>query len=133
MRETDRSPNASNLAFAEDLYADWLKDLMMAVAIDGTTNADLACLKRYNFAAPETDGFTSFQRGLDLRATITVPGGTNIALRGPQITSFMTESGVPLPENGGEFRFVSAPSGSVKISLGGPVDAHLSLVAMPKP
>ena len=26
MRETDRSPNASNLAFAEDLYADWLKD-----------------------------------------------------------------------------------------------------------
>lgn len=114
-------------------YADWLKDLMMAVAIDGTTNADLACLKRYNFAAPETDGFTSFQRGLDLRATITVPGGTNIALRGPQITSFMTESGVPLPENGGEFRSVSVTSGSVKISLGGPVDAHLSLVAMPKP
>ncbi|MFO0723158.1 MAG: hypothetical protein U1E65_05210 [Myxococcota bacterium] len=114
-------------------YGDWLKDFLLTVAIDGSTTPSFSCLKKYNLEAPATDGFTGFQRGLDLRGTVTVTGGTNIVLHGPQTTTFMTEEGVPLPENGGDFRTVSVPSGTTKVSLGGPVDAHLFLVAIPKP
>lgn len=113
-------------------FEQWLSDLLTTVAIDGTSNSALSCFPKYNLEAPEQDGYTMFQRGLNLRATISVPGGQNIPLSGPAVLPFETEQ-VPVPLNGGEFRSVNVPSGATRISVGGPDDVKIGMRAFPKP
>jgi hypothetical protein len=107
----------------------WLGDLLTTVAIDGTSKADLACNGKYNFQPPEQDPYTMFQRGIDLRGTVRVPGGMDIPLRGPNIVSLESEE-VPFPINGGEFRSVM---GAATVRVGGPADGKVAFRAIPKP
>lgn len=113
-------------------FEQWLGDLMTTVAVDGTKEARLACVGQYNFNAPATDPYTNFQRGLDLRTTVQVPGGQAIPLNGPQVSTLENEQ-VPFPINGGEVRSVAVASGTVDVSVGGPADGKIGFRAIPKP
>ncbi len=111
-------------------WADLLRDLALVVAFDGTELE--SCFPTVGFAPPGMDPFTSFQTGVDLRRTISVPGGTDIPLAGPASTPLESES-VPLPVNGFELRVMSVPSGRARLTIGGPADAQLGVSILPAP
>lgn len=102
----------------------WLSGFLVAVAIDGAGYENVSCNERASFAAPKTDAYTGFQRGLDLRTSITAPNGTLITLNGPTTPTFATEE-PPIPSNGGEIRTVSVPSGSTTVTVGGPAEDYV--------
>ena len=107
-------------------FSQWVQDLLTAVAIDGAGIPNVSCNPDFTFASPETDAFTGFQRGLDLRTPIRVPGGAMIPLNGPATLSFESES-VPVPLNGGEIRTLETPNGTTRIRLIGPVDDDIEM------
>jgi hypothetical protein len=110
-------------------FHELVRDLMLTIAIDGTSVSSLTCLTRYNFAAPATDGYTQGQRGVDLRGPIP---GTTMRYNGP--ATLAAETGVALlPMNGGELRTVRVASGTTRLAVGGPADATIGLVAIPAP
>lgn len=106
-------------------FPQWIRDLLTAVAIDGANIPDVSCNTDFTFAAPQIDGFTGFQRGIDLRRSISVPGEATVPLNGPTTLSFESES-VPVPLNGGEIRTLDTPQ-VVRIGLIGPVDEDIEL------
>ena len=122
------SPDTGIDAFAGSgrSFAQWVQDLLTVVAIDGADIPNVSCNPDFTFAEPEIDGFTGFQRGIDLRATISVPGGVDIPLNGPTVVSFEAES-VPVPLNGGEIRTLDTPTGTTRIGLIGPADEDITL------
>lgn len=109
----------------------WLRDFYVAVAIDGAGYKDVSCNTGASFAAPETDAYTGYQRGLDLRTSVPAPGGGTIAFNGPVMATFETEE-TPVPSNGGEIRTVNVSSGVVTAAMGGPAeDYRMGILAIP--
>lgn len=115
-------------AFADSgrSFSAWIRDLLTVVAIDGANIPDVSCNPSFTLEAPETDAFTGFQRGLDLRTPIAVTGGVTIPLNGPMTLPFEALN-VPVPLNGGEIRTLDTPSGVTRIGLLGPVDEDVTL------
>lgn len=108
----------------------WLRDFYVAVAIDGAGYEDVSCNTMASFAAPETDAYTGFQRGLDLRTSISASSGT-IPFNGPITSTFETEE-TPIPSNGGEIRTINVASGVVTAAMGGPAeDYEMGILAIP--
>ncbi|MEM7677773.1 MAG: hypothetical protein AAF449_17385 [Myxococcota bacterium] len=99
--------------------------MLTAVALDGATIPDASCNPRFTLAEPQTDSFTGFQRGIDLRRSIVVTEGPDVPLNGPTTLSFESES-VPVPLNGGEIRLIDTPQ-AARIGLLGPVDEDIEL------
>ncbi len=109
----------------------WLRDFYVAVAIDGAGYKDVSCNASASFAAPETDAYTNFQRGLDLRTSVPAPDGSTIPFNGPTTSTFETEE-TPIPSNGGEIRTVNVASGAVTAAMAGPAeDYRMGIVAIP--
>lgn len=92
-----------------------LPRFLTSVAVDGTA---LDCIAQYGFAEPEIDAYTGFQRGVDLRKSIEIPGAAAIPLAGPQIIDLEAIDD-ELPTNGGQFRRVSLGAGDATVSLRG--------------
>ncbi len=89
-----------------------LGELLTSVAVDGTR---LDCLDGLGFDAPTTDGYTGLPRGVDLRSTVSIPGGASIPLSGPRTLELeaLTDS---VPANGGQFKSVG---GGAEVSVSG--------------
>jgi hypothetical protein len=97
--------------------ASWLQDLLTVVAIDGAGYPQVSCNPDYTLGAPESDSFTGYTRGIDLRTSMVDFSGGTIPLNGPSTPSFESED-VPVPANGGEIRAVDVAD-TLQISLGG--------------
>ena len=113
-------------------FAAWVRDLLTTIAIDGAGIPDVSCNPSFTFAAPQTDAFTGFQRGIDLRASIPLPGGGSIDLNGPTTLPLRAEQ-VPVPLNGGEIRTLSTATGRTRVRLTADVftDIELGLRIIP--
>ena len=104
-------------------------ELLVSIALDGTP---LECVNNIGFSPPETDAYTKFQRGIDLRGTLTLPSGKTEQLSGPA-SSTLESKDVPFPINGGEFHTVSTQSSSAEVSIGGPVDLEIGMRVIATP
>ncbi len=95
-------------------FAEWSSDLLVTVALDGTDIGDVSCNPGFQFQDPETDSFTGFQRGIDLRSSIP---GTSIQLFGPTTDPFAAADDLPFTGNGGEIRTLDLSTpGSVSLT-----------------
>ena len=103
-------------------FADWQTDLLTAVAIDGANFPGVSCNPEFTFAAPTVDGFTGYQRGLDLRTPLSSFAGTNIPLNGP-VTEPYGPGRVPVPVNGGEIRTLRNLAEATTLSISGDAQA----------
>lgn len=97
-------------------FAAWMQDLLTVVAIDGAPYKDVSCNPAYTLAAPETDAYTGYPRGIDLRTSMVDFGGSTIPLNGPVLSTFEAED-VPVPVNGGEVRTLATPSGVTRVGI----------------
>jgi hypothetical protein len=95
-------------------YPTWLDDLLVTVALDGTSISDVSCNPGYQFAPPTTSSYTGFQRGIDLRSSIP---GTGISLSGPVVDPWAAADALPFTGNGGEIRRLSVSGESATIWL----------------
>ena len=103
-----------------------LADFFARVAIDGT---ETDCRSTFGFKEPETDSYTTFQRGLSLRQDIELSTGETLKLSGPQLMPLESKE-VPFPINGAEFHTVSISSGNTTLSISGPdnVQANMRII-----
>lgn len=110
---------------------EWLKDLLAAVAVDGAGFPGVSCNPKFEFAAPEIDGYTNFQRGIDLRAGYTNSAGTQVRFQGPSLISYLAED-TTIPAGGGDFRSLDIAQ-TTELRLSGPdtEDFRYSLIAIP--
>jgi len=95
-------------------YPRWLEDLMVTVALDGTSIPGVSCNPGYQLEPPTTSSFTGGQRGIDLRGSIP---GTGITMQGPTTDPFEAVTGLPFTANGGEIRRLALDGGSAELSL----------------
>ena len=128
VRALVQRPDTGLDAFGESgrSFPQWVQDLLTVIALDGAGVPNASCNPDFTLAAPVVDDFTGFQRGLDLRTTITVPGGQAIPLNGPLTLSLETED-VPVPLNGGEIRTIDTPTAVNRIRLSGPNDEDIEI------
>jgi len=97
-------------------FAAWMQDLLTVVAIDGASYKDVSCNPAYTLADVETDAYTGYSRGIDLRTSMVDFSGATIPLNGPILSTFEAED-VPVPSNGGEIRTLSTPSGLTRVGI----------------
>ena len=95
----------------------WVRDLLTVVAIDGADFPGVSCNSAFTLADPESDDYTGYTRGIDLRTSMVDFSGATIPLNGPATTTFQSEAGVPVPANGGEIRTLSVASGTTLVEL----------------
>lgn len=103
-------------------FATWQMDLLTAVALDGAGFNGVSCNAAFTFAEPEVDGFTGYQRGIDLRTSLRSFEGTDIRLNGPITDDFMP-TGIPVPANGGEIRTLNRLTAATTLSITGDAEA----------
>ncbi len=134
VRDLVQRPDTGLDAFQETgrSFADWVQDLLTTIAIDGAGIPNASCNPNFTFAPPQIDAFTGFQRGIDLRTPITLPGGGSIDLNGPTTLLLRAEE-VPVALNGGEIRTLSTPTGRIRVRLTADVftDIELGLRIIP--
>ncbi|MCA9553405.1 MAG: hypothetical protein KC933_25435 [Myxococcales bacterium] len=97
-------------------FATWMQDLLTVVAIDGANYKDVSCNPAYTLGAVETDAYTGYPRGIDLRTSMVDFSGATIPLNGPVLSTFEAED-VPVPANGGEVRTLATPSGVTRVGI----------------
>lgn len=95
-------------------YPDWLSDLLVTIALDGTSIPDVSCNPGFQLEDPSTSDFTGFQRGIDLRSAI---AGTGLRLEGPTIDPYAAADALPVTGNGGEIRRLDLTADSARLML----------------
>ena len=100
--------------------------MLTTIALDGAGIPNASCNPSFTLAAPVVDDFTGFQRGIDLRTSIPVPGGSTIPLNGPMTLSLEAED-VPVPLNGGEIRTINTPTAVTRVRVIGPNDEDIEV------
>jgi hypothetical protein len=122
-----QSSDTGTLNFAQAntgrAFSAWVADLLTTAAVTGAAFPGVSCNPMYSLNPPETDAYTNYQRGIDLRGSFVDSRGTMRKLTGPNTTPLdMPMISVPVPANGGEMRTLSVPSGMINVSLQGAAD-----------
>jgi len=110
-------------------WPDILGELLVSIAVDGTP---LECLSGVGFEEPQDDGYTNFQRGIDLRTPISLADSTTIDLNGPSQPALESKD-VPIPINGGEFHTIDIGTSNSSVKIGGPTDLNIGMKVFANP
>jgi hypothetical protein len=105
-------------------FAQWVEDLLLTVALDGTSIPDVSCNPRFRLRPPETDSFTGFQRGIDLRTAVP---GLSSRFDGPAVDPFVPVVADPLPADGGAIRQLVLTNAESRVVLSTDADNLLDL------
>jgi hypothetical protein len=129
-----QSADTGTLNFTEQTtgrkFGQWVGDLLTTAAVSGAGMPGVSCNPKYHLLAPETDAYTHYQRGIDLRRAFMTAGGMSVMLKGPNTTTFENESS-PLPTNGGEVRTLAFSGGTTKVTISGSADYEVDFHALP--